>query len=117
MLTVNSVRLRSKPSLTPQMQFLVRLSQANSTASCGAAEHLAPHAPVEAADAAAGRAQALALEVGRGLDVLPDRIDLRRPRRQTPELPRPHAAADRDIVDIGDRGALRDGRGCGRRFA
>ena len=35
MLTVNSVRLGSKPSLTPQMQFLVRLSQANSTASCG----------------------------------------------------------------------------------
>ena len=32
---VNSVRLGSKPSFTAQMQPLVRLSQANSTASCG----------------------------------------------------------------------------------
>src|SRR6202049_2861258 len=82
-----------------------------------AAQHLAPHAPVEAADAAAGRAQALALEVGRGLDVLSDRIDLRRPRREPPELPGLHAAADRDIVDVGDGGALRNRGGRRRRFA
>ena len=45
-----------------------------------------------------------------------DRIDLRRTRRQAPDLLGLHAAADGDVVDIGDRGALRDGRGRGRRF-
>ena len=83
----------------------------------GGLEHLAAHAPVEAADAAAGGAEPPALEVGRGLDVGRHHVGLRHPGRQTPELLHLHAAADGDVADAHDRRALCGGRARGRRLA
>src|SRR5260221_3298281 len=78
---------------------------------------LAAHAPLIAADPAAGGAELLALEVGRGLDAFADRVALRHPGRDSPNLNRVRAAPDGDIGDIGDGGALGDRRQSRRRLA
>ena len=77
-------------------------------------QHLAAHQPIEAADAAAGRAQSLAFEVGRGLDAFGHHVSLRQARRQAPNLLHPDAAADFHRIGRDQRGALR-GRGARRR--
>ena len=64
----------------------------------GGPQHRAPHAPVEAADAAAGRAEPPALEVGCGLDVGRHHVGLRHSRCQAPELLHLHPAPDRDVL-------------------
>ena len=73
----------------------------------GRLQHRAAHPPVEAADAAAGRRQPLALEVGRGLDLARHHVGLRHARREAPDLLHLQAAADRDVADADDGGALR----------
>src|ERR1700726_4064540 len=80
-------------------------------------EHLAAEQPIEAADAAAGRAQPLAFEIGRGLDAFGHHVGLRQARRQAPNLLHLGAAADLHRIGRDQRGASRGRRPRRRRFS
>ena len=79
-------------------------------------EHLAAQQPIETADAAAGRAQSLAFEVGRGLDAFGHHVGLRQARGQSPNLLHPDAAADLHRIGRDQRGPLRSRGPRRRRF-
>jgi len=80
-------------------------------------QRLAPDPPVEAADAAAGGGEPLALEIREGLDAFRHQIGLRRFRGQSPDLADLHAAADLDVVDGREGVALGQRHRRGRRGA
>ena len=68
------------------------------------------HQPVERADTTASRGQALALQVGRGLDGLTHHIGLWRLRRHAPDLLALQTRADGRFVERTQRCALGDSR-------